>query len=66
MKKAIFSILAIGTLVVLSSCDGKKCIRCTEIGGTGEKTFCSTSIEDRNDFQVEWIHQGYNCEEYQK
>lgn len=63
MKKFLFAILPIFSIFLLTSCDGEKCIKCTEINGTAEQNLCSTSIEERNDFQVTWIHAGYNCEE---
>lgn len=66
MKKIFFAAFSLVAVVILSSCDSEKCIRCTQISGGDSKEFCSRSIEERNDFQVEWIHQGYNCEEVQE
>lgn len=63
MKKILVAAIPFIAVIVMSSCDGEKCIKCTEINGTDEQEFCSKSIEERNDFQVNWIHEGYNCEQ---
>jgi len=51
---------------LMLSCEGSECVRCTKILSEESYEFCSTSRDERMDFQVDYIRQGFNCEHFEE
>lgn len=70
MKK-IFLPAILTALVALifttTSCNDKKCTRCTKIGDPADVVeYCSSDETNRNNFIVEQTHADYNCETFEQ
>jgi hypothetical protein len=67
-KMPFFGMLALLALSgIFASCEGSECIRCTKILSDDESyEFCSTSRDERMEFQVDYIRQGFNCEQIEQ
>jgi len=61
MKIAVSVLSAFMITMLMSSCASEVCIKCVKYDYSDSVEFCSAEKSERNDFQVEWIGQGYNC-----
>jgi hypothetical protein len=64
MKKAKL-ILVAGAMALmgttLTGCEKEVCLSCTPIGGGQDVSLCSTDANERLEWQVNRIREGYNC-----
>jgi hypothetical protein len=64
MKRAKLILVAgvfalLGT--TLTGCEKEVCLSCTPIGGGQDVSLCSTDANERLEWQVNRIREGYNC-----
>jgi hypothetical protein len=65
MKKLFASAILIAVTALTfttTSCNEKKCTRCTKIQDASDvKEYCSSDEANRNDYVVKQTHADYNC-----
>lgn len=58
-------ILVAGVIALLAAtltgCEKEVCLSCTPIGGGQDVSLCSTDANERLEWQVNRIREGYNC-----